>query len=96
MRMTSQQWTVASLGSGAMALVCLLLAVATTHWLHLTETCYKFTTLPFEGVNISLWANFTMWTNVGLWQLCSITDTGKCTSVIFTLVFIMTIYYKNS
>ena len=72
MRMTSQRWTVASLASGAASLVCLLLAVATTHWLHLVETCYR--NEVFDGMNMSLWLNFTMWTNVGLWKVCIVTD----------------------
>ena len=74
MRWGSQQWTVASLGSGAAALVALLLAVATAHWLHLTERCSSVIDI---NENTSMTFNFTMYSNAGLWQICTRYDNCK-------------------
>lgn len=68
MRNGLQQWIVASLSTGAAALVGLLLSFTTTHWLYMKESC----TLLFEDEdNNSIRVNYTMYSNAGLWQVCT-------------------------
>ncbi|KAL4240017.1 regulation of AMPA receptor [Mactra antiquata] len=62
-----QKWTVASLGSGAVALVGLLLSFTTTHWLYMEETCK----MSEKFMNLTVEVNFTMFSNAGLWRICS-------------------------
>ncbi|XP_045211536.1 voltage-dependent calcium channel gamma-5 subunit-like [Mercenaria mercenaria] len=67
MRTGLQQWTVASLSTGAMALVGLLLSFTTTHWLYMKETCSE----RYEiSENLSVLLNLTMYSNAGLWRIC--------------------------
>ncbi|WAQ96437.1 CCG7-like protein [Mya arenaria] len=77
----TQQWTVASLATGAAALVTLLLAVATAHWLYMREKCSKTITEHIEGFNYTFVVNFTLISNAGIWQLCTQNDakTVSCT-----------------
>ena len=76
MHMTSQTWTVACLGTGAMSLFSVLLAFATTQWLNLREECAN----TFELGNQSFTYNYTMVSNAGLWKLCARVIPGKINS----------------
>lgn len=69
MHVGSQHWTVASLATGAAALVSLLLAIATTHWVYTTESCV----IPYIVENITILVNFSSFTNFGILQLCTLT-----------------------
>lgn len=74
MQVGSQHWTVASLATGAAALVSLLLAFATTHWLYMKEKCKE----PYlDFMNNTEYANLTMYTNVGILQICTWSHAGS-------------------
>jgi len=70
----TQQWTVASLATGSAALVSLLLAVATSHWIHMKEKCINTHSENISGVTVTLTLNMTLETHAGIWQLCTRTS----------------------
>ncbi|KAH3740619.1 hypothetical protein DPMN_047326 [Dreissena polymorpha] len=64
MYVKAYRWTVASLATGAAALVSLLLAVATAHWLNMREKC------SFVDDEINVTAVLNLHTNAGIWKIC--------------------------
>lgn len=72
MRTGLQQWIVASLSTGAAALVGLLLSFTTTNWLYMIETCSEI--IPYENTTYTI--NYTMYSNAGLWRICLHTGDG--------------------
>lgn len=73
-----ERWMVAQLATGAVSITSLLLAVATTHWLNMKETCSSPETID----NITFMFNDTIISNAGMWKICMQSESSK--SNIFT------------
>ncbi|KAL3877106.1 hypothetical protein ACJMK2_034866 [Sinanodonta woodiana] len=66
-----QFWTVACLGTGTTSLAALLLAVATEHWVYLTEQCLLEIPINETGTNITYTTfAYNFISRAGLWKIC--------------------------